>query len=185
MTLNSTNSTSSCDVKSAEETRLEGLLESLNNELLNHMALVNETDSNYNQSINIYYDKEVIANTSFYEVLLTEQVVKERANNTIESFNAVTSGYEAIPFDGVANNNTLNSLNSSLELLYLQNETYTQSLLDGDPDKIQQAEAALNLTLEDLVSQSVCRIFEINNQLMFKTFPHNNHFLTARTTPLP
>ena len=151
--LNSTNSTS-CGVQSAEEIELEDSLTNLEDQLVNYETLANETAANYELSRDTYYDKDSIANDTFHQLLTAENDASIKGNKTIDDHNSVTSAFEAIGFDNVNYNNTMNSFNSSFELLVLQNETYKQSLIDGDQDEIQEAEDAMNQTLIEMVSQS-------------------------------
>mmetsp|Transcript_48195 Transcript_48195/g.71425 ORF Transcript_48195/g.71425 Transcript_48195/m.71425 type:complete len:442 (-) Transcript_48195:954-2279(-) len=145
----------SCDVQSAEELHLEESMDTLEMEFLNATSQANQTQDDYIQFQNIYYDKDSSANETYNELVLYEKDVELKGNNTIDDYDALISVYNAIQFDEDAYNNSINSLKSSYELMLLQNETYTQSLIDGDPNEIQEAEDALNQTFTDFVNTAI------------------------------
>ncbi len=143
---------SACDNKTAEEIRLEELLESLEAQLLIKEALVNETQANYTLSLTAYYNKDSIANATFDQVVLAEEDVDLKGNNTLNDVDAFLNVSDADVFFDSDYNSTLDSLNATMELVTVKNETYIQSLESGDPVAIETAESDLNATISTAVS---------------------------------
>jgi len=145
---------SACDNKTATEIGLEDLINDLNSQLLSDETLLNQTESTYVQSRDVYYDKKNIANSTFDQLVLDAQDADLKGNSTMDNFDAFFNAYDAIDIFDVHYNNTIESLNATLELLISQNETYIQSLEGGDPVAIEEAASNLNATvlaLNDIV----------------------------------
>ncbi len=144
------NSTS-CNA-STREIELEELLASLDEQLLNNETLLDEAEANFTQSRDAYYVQDNVTNAAFDELVLAEQDVDLKGNDTIDNLNALINAHEAIGFSSSEYNNTMESFNATMEQLILQNQTYSESLESGNQTKIDAAASALNATLLQLVS---------------------------------
>ena len=152
---------SACDVKSAEEIRLEALLVDLNNQLSSSKAVLNETRADYDLYRNAYYDKYNLANATFDQLLLAEHDLNLQGNNTVEKLKAYFNAYQSIDEFDSNYSNTVNSFNETYELFLIQNQTYAEKLEEGNQTEIEQAESALNATMLQLVSLSCARTISI------------------------
>ena len=136
---------SSCTDKTTAEVDLENLIDGLDNQILTDETLLDQAQTAYALSRDAYDAKESIANATFDQFLLDAQDAELKGNNTIDIIN---------DFFGGDYNDTIISYNTTLELLVAQNATYLQSLEDGDPVAIEEAESNLNATILALVSST-------------------------------